>query len=137
MNRILTFHDPEKQSDGRFGAAYYVESDFAPIAVRLHAENAPHLADAEFEILKDGVSIMNNRDKLQRDIYGAITSNTTTTTVVLTKGTSTAEVADDFIDQTIESDGWITCELVNPGGGKNFTVQVELEQIEPEYINEG
>ena len=126
MNKILTFHDSEKQSAGRLGAAYYLETDYAPVALRIHAEQTPHTGDAEFEILRDGVTIMNNRERLRRNISGVITSNAIKTTVVLSKSESDAEFADDFIGETLEADGWITCKLVTNGGGKNFSVQLEL-----------
>jgi hypothetical protein len=126
--KILTFHS-EQHGAGRFGAAYYLESAYSPEAVRIHAEVAPN-SDAEFEILKDGVSIMNNRDFIRRDSYGRITSNTTSTTVVLTKGETSAESADDFINQTLDAESWITCKLVDHGGGRNFTIQLELSEVE-------
>jgi hypothetical protein len=130
MNRILTWHDPEKQGDGRFGPAYYMDIEYEPVAVRIHAETAPYLADAEFQILDDGVSIFSNRaSNLLNKTTGVLTVGTPSTTAVLMKGESSEPDAEDFNNITIEVGSWLTCELVNNGGGKNFTVQLELEQV--------
>ena len=130
---ILTWHYEDIRAAGdRVGAAYYISGDYSPIAVRIHAEKAPDVEDAEFEILKDGVSIMNDRGAIVHDIYGIVQSRTVNTTVVLAKGATTDEAADDFKNETIESGSWLTCTLNKDGGGNNFTIQCELAQIEDE-----
>lgn len=133
MNRILTFHyEGVKASGDRIGSAYYLEGDYIPVAVRIHAETAPDIEDAEFEILKDGVSIMNNRNSIRyNSTTGLVTANTTSTTAVLAKGESTEIDADDFKDGEI-GDCWMTCKLSKDGGGRNFTIQLELEEISDE-----
>ncbi len=128
MKRILTWHyEGVKGKGDRIGAAFYAESDYTPIAVRIHAEQAPDYDDAGFEILKDGVSIMNNRDNISYNVYGVVISNTTTTTVVLAKGETSEENAEDFASDLIESGTWLTCKLDKDGGGRTFTIQLILE----------
>jgi hypothetical protein len=131
MKRYLTWHFPEgSHSNG--SEAYYVDKAYSPYAVRIHAVTAPTTSDAEFEILSDDVSIMSNRNVVRRDSYGRITSNTTATSIVLTKGETSNEAADDFSDDEIETETWLTCTMTNGGGGKNFIVQLELEAPDDE-----
>ncbi len=128
MTRILAWsYEGVKGKGDRIGAACYAESDYSPIAVRIHAEQAPDYDDAEFEILKDGVSIMKNRVNTSYNAYGVVIPNPATTTVVLAKGETSEENAEDFASDLIESGTWLTCKLDKDGGGRNFTIQLVLE----------
>lgn len=132
MKRILTFHDPEKQSAGRLGAAYYVESGFNPVAVHIHAGDAPFLAEARFDIYANGISIFNDRGYLTRNSSSVITENVTGVTYVsLGINQDSEEYLGDFVPTGVDAESWITCELLdNNGGGRNFTVQLEIEEHE-------
>jgi len=133
---ILTFHDSTQQHAGRLGAAYYTDKDYEKVAVRLHAEKAPHVADASFDIFVDGVSIFSNRAASYRQtgatVGPLVTSDAEETTILLLKGSSSDDIAENFNTDGIEQGSWLTCELVNSGGGKNFTVQLELEEVSDE-----
>lgn len=132
-DRILTWHfEGVRDSNARMGAAYFMEADYEPVGVRAHAETAPSYADAEFNIFKDGVSILKNRAPTSTDIYGRITVPTARQTVVITKGNSSEDVAEDFLDAYLEQGTWITCKYVAAGGGSNFTVQLELKRVSNE-----
>ena len=133
---ILTWHDSEQQGDGQFGPAYYISVPVSKFAVRIHAETAPMVDDATFEILDDGASIMSDRASTTVSDTVPDVAGTAITTAVLLKDATTAELAGHFNDTDIEPGSWITCELVNNGGGKNFTIQVELleqsDEVEPD-----
>ncbi|KKL95081.1 hypothetical protein LCGC14_1858220, partial [marine sediment metagenome] len=38
-------------------------------------------------------------------------------------------LAEDFNNIPIEKGSWVHCNMVSAGGGKNFTVQLELHQV--------
>ena len=128
MNRILVFHGVDEKSTKRLGPTYYIEADYESVAVRIHAETAP-LSDAKVDIFDDGVSIF--ADNASRT-YSAVTgysSNTPATEAVLSAGENGEEDAEDFSGTPIEKGSWVHCNVVNHGGGKNFTVQLELRQV--------
>lgn len=115
-DRVLTWHREGVSADNvRIGPTYYLEAEYEPVAVRIHAENAPSDDAAVFDIKADGVSIFNS-------------------TIALAKGQTTDEAADDFKAGLILSVGsWLHCQLLSTSGGRNFTIQLELERVsEPE-----
>ncbi len=130
--RILTFNGTDTLA-GQLGAAHYLEADYQPIAVRIHAETAPQ-ADAEFNILADGTSILNDRASYVQtaDGSGVFKGRAASRSVVLPKGGTSEADAEDFIGNPLSQGTWVTCEIVHNGGGKNFTVQVELETLAEE-----
>ena len=115
------------------GPAYFIEADYTPTTVRIHAEKAPTNGAAEFDIFDDGVSIFDNRANIIRALpseKGPTTSQETLTTVVLSEGDSVEETAEDFANElVIEHDSWVTCELSQSGNGKNYTVILELQRV--------
>jgi len=139
MNRILTWHLSSVGSkEERVGPAYFIETDYVPVAVRIHAEIAPHLTDAAFDIFDDGVSIFADRgSKVKNHITGAILSDVSTTTVLLMKGETEEVDAEDFKEYLhIEKGSWVTCEVKEGGQGKNFSVHLELLRVEEEEETE-
>ncbi len=130
MNRILAFHyhEPVGNQVRMAPSAYYIEADYEKVAVRVYAEVVP-VSDAEFDIFDDGVSIFNNRAAVHTSITGIVTRETAKTTVVLTKGQNSEEIADDFNNSIIEKGSWVSCDAIHGGGGRNFTVQLELSQV--------
>ena len=130
MDRILTFHTHAfVGNQARMSpSAYYIEADYVKSAVRIYAEEAP-VRDAEFDIYDDGVSIFNNRAAVHTDVYGIITRDAAKTTAVLAENQHSEDIADDFNDTPIEKGSWVSCDAVNGGGGRNFTVQLELHQM--------
>jgi hypothetical protein len=128
---------PGQSADGLILPAGYIEADYAPIAVRIYADKAPDYADAEFDILDDGVSIFNAHGLTRPETptmgnaatYPDYPAYPASTSVSLPKGDNSEVMADDFNDAEISSDSWITCQIKADGGGRNFTVILELERI--------
>ncbi len=131
-SRILTWHLLKTLgNETRIGPTFYIEADYTPVAVRIHAETAPNLADAEFDIYDDGVSIFSDRSvNLVNQTTGVVTEVTPKTTAVLIKGENSEEDAEEFGSSLIEEGSWVYCNIIESGNGKNFTVQLELESIE-------
>lgn len=129
-DRILTFS--AKRCDGDptvMLPAYYIETDLSPVAVRIYAVDAPDVTEAEFEIYDDGVSIMNDKS-FSLETYQANTSTYSGThEIFLGKGENSEEMAEDFNDNVMEHGSWITCVMKKDGGGKNFTVILELAKV--------
>jgi len=131
MNRFLTFHiHGTSGNEARMApSAYYLEADCSLSAVRIYAEDAP-VRDAHFDIFDDGTTIFINSASTSYDrTSGVRTVGTALTTAVLSAGENAAEIAGDFVQETIESDSWVYCNLVDAGGGRNFTVQLELAEL--------
>ena len=110
--------------------SHYIESDVAPLAVRIYAVTAPDYDEAKFEIYDDGVSIMGDRN-YSYSTYIANTANPPAASrdIFLGKGENSEEMAEDFNDNTIEVGSWMTCVLTQDGGGRDFTVVLELENL--------
>lgn len=128
-NRVLTWNYFDYAgSETRMGPTYYIEADYAPVAVRIHAEKAP-IRDAKIDIFDDGVSIFNDRASKTFSAATGYSSNTPETEAVLGEGLNEEEYAEDFNGNPIEQGSWVHCTLVDAGGGKNFTVHLELEKV--------
>lgn len=132
MNRHLTWlYDSVRGTGSQVGPAYFIEHDCIPVAVRIHSEVAPDVEDAEFEILRDGVSVMNNRDSIQyNETTGKVISDTSTTSVVLAKGCTSADYDSDFSSDMIVGEAWLTCTLVKDGSGRYITIDMEVQEVE-------
>ena len=131
MRRILTFNGIEQIVSGgdfRLGPTYYMEADYEPVAVRIYAGNAPNL-DARIDIFADGVSIFTDHSNRTYSQATGYDSPTPVTTVALYAGENSEAYAEDFASDIIEKGAWVYCNLVDAGGGINFTVQLELEQV--------
>ena len=130
MNRILIFHYHDTAgNEKRMAPAYYMDAEYDKVAVRIYAETAP-LRDAIFNIYNDGVSIFSNRTSRAWDIStGEEITGAADTNVCLAAGDNSDEMADDFNNITIEEGSFVYCNLIDTGGGKNFTVQLELSPL--------
>lgn len=124
---ILTFYDSELQGAGQYGPAYYIPDDSVPVSLRIHAAKTPTVDDATFEIYSDGVSIMSNRYPYTVTQTVPPVQSGTNTTVILPKDQSSEEDAENFNSVGIAGGSWVTCKVVNNGGGSGFTLQLELE----------
>ena len=136
MNRSISFHI-ESGSNVIMLPAHYIEAEYALVAGRIYAELAPSVEDAEFDIYADGVSIFNNRTPTPTPAPGREAILTTTTTISLDKGENGAEFTADFLNEALDGGTWLTCKLVKGGGGKNFTVQLDLIRVTELGDNEG
>lgn len=134
-DRILTWIIDKYPGDTTVPGAFYIENEYTPVAVRIHAQTAPDVADATFDILDDGVSIFADRDKDLVTVSTGVTKfHTPNTKIILPKGDNSETDAEDFKENLeIEEGSWITCQMFADGGGKNFTVILELDlQLPPE-----
>jgi len=110
------------------GPAYYLGADYVPVAVRVYAEVAPDVEDAQFDIYCGGVSIFPNRADHNYYPQGGIETRVAPRTYqMLAKDSNSEDIADDFIENALIADSWITCNLIKDGGGKNITIQLEIE----------
>lgn len=126
--RILIWHQKDDINDNsRIGPTYYMEADYTPVAVRIYSEVAP-THELKVDIFDDGVSIFSNRTLLDINATtGVDQSGSAVTAVTLPANTNSEENAEDFTESPrIEEGSWIHCNLVNAGGGRNITVQLEL-----------
>lgn len=108
-------------------SAYYISGECTPVAVRLYAGTAPD-EDAEFDILDDGETIFGTSEYTTvHNTTGVITEHSSVGYPTLMAG-ETSEVTDDnFNDNIIEEESWITCQVRDTGNGRDFTVILELE----------
>lgn len=117
---------------------YYMEADYAPIAVRTWVEVPPHNDDAEFDIYVDDVSIFADRSSNTMYQHGGVqTYATAVTKQVIDDGESEQVDAEDFKNElVIEQGSWVTCRLIKDGGGKNFSIHLELRELDEEEESE-
>ena len=141
MSRILTFHEKDVVGGGsRIGAAYYMEADYECVAVRMHLDKAPSDGDYEVDIFQtdeDGntSSIFPNKAASYRQLYttkgATITYDPVSTSIgIAVNQTKEDLAANDFAVENLEEGSWVHCENVKSNGGKNITVELELEKIE-------
>jgi len=131
---VLTWHEPGIVGNERIGAAFYMDADYEPVAVRLQAEKASSDGELEIDIYKDGVSIFTNT---AADFAVApttkgptVTSDTEKTSISLAVGQTHEELIANFKDENLEEGSWITCKVIDLRGGENISVQLELNKIE-------
>lgn len=131
MNRVLTWNALGYTGNLlSIGATYYMEADYEPVAVRIYAEEAPSCGDAEFNIYDDGVSIFDNKASTTYDSVGTETYPAPDTNIFLCEGENEEVEAENFeTGLLIEKGSWVSCNLIADGGGKNFSVHLELRQI--------
>ncbi len=113
------------------GATYYIDAEYEPVAVRIYAEQAPDVEDAEFNIYDDGVTIFADRSSPTFYITGGVeTEADPVTNIVLSKGENSNDAAQDFKESLeLEKGSWISCNLIKDGGGRNFSVHLELTKV--------
>ena len=127
MSRILVWHEKDVTSgDKRIGPTFYIEADYKPVAVRIHAENPPVNGDMEVTIYDDGVSIFKNRAVTHKDNYDRITYDPEAKTAILPKGQNKDDAAESFDTEEIAEGSWVHCVVTKSQGAKNITVQLEL-----------
>lgn len=129
--RILSFHHKDAiGNETRMQPTYYIEANYTPVVVRIHAEVAPS-RDAKVDIYDDDVTIFNNRTPLDiNPSTGRNQSGAAVTAQVLCAGQNKEELAGDFATDLIEEGSWVHCNIVDSGGGKNFSVHLELQSLE-------
>jgi len=129
---ICTFRAFKDDGNNFNIGARYIDVDYTPVAVRVYAEQAPDVEDARFDIYVGGVSIFPDRarDTLYPAGGVAVKATEVKTYMMLTKDTNSEDIMDDFSGEPMEKDNWITCNLLRDGGGRNFTIQLELAPIE-------
>lgn len=135
--RYLVFHrtEPLGNEVRMSPSGYYMEHSYTPVAVRIYAEVAP-LVDALVDIFDDGVSIFNNRTTRMFNLTtGVNQTGAAVTAVSLSAGTNSEENAEDFATGLIEEGSWVYATLMC-GGGKNFSVQLELYTDDKELEEE-
>ena len=130
MNRLLTFHtEGTAGNEHRIGPTYYMDAAYEKVAVRIYAEHAP-TSDAKVDIFDDGVSIFSSKVSTQIGVTNGVrTLVDDTTAIVLDAGANSDTAADNFNDTQITAGSWLHCNLITGGGGRNFTVQLELSQV--------
>ncbi len=131
-NRTLTWN--ALSADGNklsIGATYYIDAEYEPIAVRIYAEKAPDVEDAEFNIYDDGVTIFADRSSPTFYITGGVeTVADPVTNLVLEKGENSNDAAQDFLESLeLVKGSWISCNLIKDGGGRNFSIHLELTEV--------
>jgi len=130
MNRLLIFHfhDTSANEARMAPSAYYMDAEYGKVSVRIYAGTAP-LRDAKINIYDDGTSIFSNRtSRAVHATTGADITGADAYEAILAAGQSSEEVAEDFNDTVIDEGSWVYCNLVDSGGGRDFTVQLELHQ---------
>jgi len=109
-------------------SAYYVDAEYEPVAVRLYTETTG-ARDIKVDIFDDGVSIFADNAVSTFSAATGYSSGTSATEIILPAGENSEELAEDFSGEPIEEGSWLHCNLVDAGGGKNITVQLELHQV--------
>ena len=111
-DRILVWYVENIVGDGvESGPTFYVEKDYTPSALRVMLKRTADAADFQFDILDDGVSIMNS-------LRGRVR-----------KGDASDPDADNFPfggGRIVE--GSLVSLNLTPSGAKGITVQLELEE---------
>ena len=113
------------------GATFFIDAEYEPVAVRIYAEQAPDVEDAEFNIYADGVTIFADRSSPTFYITGGVeTGADAVTNIVLEKGENSEDAAQDFTEDIVLARGsWISCNLIKDGGGRNFSIHLELTEV--------
>lgn len=123
MKRFLTWHFPPGQ---RVAASYYLEQDYEPTAVRIHAGIPPAGEDIEFDIQVGGQSLFSNHAGQFVGGFMGLVVEPINTWAYLHSGDSFDLDQDDFGLGDLPAGSWVTC-VLGKTGGANITVQLELE----------
>lgn len=130
-DRILTWSFSRFPEGGVLLPAYYLDGDYVPVAVRIHAGIPAVASDASFDIMVNGVSIFESRNE-----SGDVTNinyqiqHVPDTTIILSAGDTNDEMADSFKNSLVlDSGGWVTCKVVNDSGARNVSINLELEKL--------
>lgn len=131
MNRLLIFHHHDTAGNNvrMAPSAYYIDGEYDKVAVRIYAGTVP-VRDAKIDIFDDGVSIFSNRiNRAWNLTSGVEITGAAATEAILAAGQTSEDIAEDFTDDLIKEGSWVSCNLVDAGGGRDFTVQLELHQV--------
>jgi hypothetical protein len=130
MNRFLTFHLHDTTGNAReMSPAYCLDNDYTYVSLQAYAGTAP-LRDSKFDIYADGVSIFNNRyHRILDEDSGVDITETPDTTIGLSAGLTRETYIDNFNANDVLSGTWITCKCLDAGGGRDYTLQLELEEV--------
>lgn len=129
-DRVLTWHLVKQMgNENQVGPAYYMESDYHPHAVRIHAGAAPQLGDARFDIKADGVSIFNSHYDMPFPEAGDSTVHEPDTTIFLPLGEQEEEAAEDFRTDPIVRGSWVTCHVASSQKASDMSIHLELERL--------
>ena len=138
MNRLLIFHVHETSgNEVRMApSAYFMDGEYSKIGLRIYAATAP-IREATINIFDDGVSIFKNRTPTAyHATSGADITGADSYEVALAPGENLEEAAETFTDAIIRKGSLVYCNLVDSGGGRDFTVQLELHQESEDAIQD-
>mgnify|MGYP001586742525 CR=1 FL=1 len=126
--RILTWTFDRHPSGGVMLPAFYMETDYEPVAVRVYAESLPKVTDAKFDILVDGVSIFSDMSEVKNSVdVNYQHQHVPTTSIELPASASEDTMAENFKDGlTLNAGSWVTCKVTNDGGARNVSIHLEL-----------
>ena len=130
-DRILTWSFNRFPEGGALLPAYYLESDYEPVAVRVYAESSPKVNEAKFDIMADGVSIFaDNTEVVNSPDINYQIQHIPDTSIELAASESDDLMADNFKEGlSLESGSWITCKVTNDSGARNVSIQFELNAL--------
>ncbi len=113
-DKTLVWYLEEIQRDGtRQGPTFILDEDYGlPGVVKIHAAGAPDADDLIIDIKDDGVSVFTKQPRLQK--------------------THTSDEWEEFNFSLskMEKDSLISLDVVQSGGAKRVTVQLELDKDE-------
>ena len=126
--RFLTWAFDRFPSGGVMLPAYYMETDYEPVAVRVYADSGPQVLDAKFDILVDGVSIFSDTTEVENSPdVNYQHQHVATTSIELPASATDDTMAENFKDGlTIDEGSWVTCKFKNDGGARNVSIHLEL-----------
>ena len=129
-NLILTWSAYKDHGNRRamMPSAYYMDTDYVPIAVRLYAEFTPEIEDAEFNIYDDGVTLLTDRSTKKFNVTSGTFEADPETNVAISKGENTEVFTGDLKDTIIAESSWVSCNIIKDGGGRNFTSNLNWNQ---------
>ena len=115
--RILVWHvDHPRGDDDSQGPVFYMDSDYSPGSVRLHARLATS-GDLKVDIRQDGVSIFSSEK------------------ATLNGGSTLEEDAQDYPldnDPFIAEESVLSFHIIQTGGAEGITCELELTTLEDE-----
>jgi len=129
--RILTWYLDEVTGDGtNQGPAYCMDTGYAlPAKVRIHAQRVPKGQDLIIDIKEDGTSIFGTyTSKLDATPVGRVTTDSYRASLV--DGSTSEENAENFAPNKtrLQQYSWITLDVIQSGGAKKISVQLELDR---------
>lgn len=134
-NRILSWSTLSAEGNlWHLPPAYYIDGDYEKVAVRINAEQAPSVEEAEFNIYADRVSIFSDHSSITTRVaptkgQAAVVDGVEDTSITLSVNDTSEVMAENFSDAPIESGSWVTCNCIKDGGGRNFSIHLELKSL--------